>query len=406
MGRYAGELIPAGDLPAYKGQRYEAEVPATLDLTEQAELALNGLAGTIDQNGDYQMWFFVFCNSRPPWMEHGGSDSACMPKYAISMPLMRLICGSNKHLDVEQGMQEVLTRWLAEDDGLWYTPYSPKRPWHVNWYGHAGYQEDREDAAQVLTMGAQMLAMMIRQQMDGDPVWDGRVQALARGLERIAVKQGDYAYYPDGGFGGAFVYPKSGWRKTGEPGGEHEGGEGSVLCYQGYQLRSLSLWAAKTGDEQALDFAGRLARFIMKPKFWGGLTDPVLINGQERGHVNSHFHARAIALRGLLEYGLVAGDAEACQFVRSSYDYMRALGIWEMGFIPTFPDASHAHYHYMEGCFIGDWVALGVKLSEGGYADCWEDTDCLIRNHLIEGQLADRSLVARVVANSPAYARP
>ena len=256
----------------------------------------------------------------------------------------------------------------------------------------------------MLSMGAEMLALMIRQQMDGDPGWDPVLRHMARGLEAIAVKKEDYAYYPDGGFGAAFVYPKSGWRRTDEPGGEHEGGEGSVLAYQGYQLRALSLWASRSGDEQALEFAGRLARFIMKPKFWGGVTDPVLTAGQERGHVDSHFHARAIAQRGLLEYGLVAGDAAACEFVRSSYEYMRSFGIPEIGFIPTFPDASHAHYHYIEGCFLGDWVALALKLSEGGYGDYWEDVDRMARNHLVEGQLVDRELLARVVARSPEYA--
>ena len=67
-----------------EAKRYQATVPDTLDLAERAELALNGLSGTLDPEGDHQMYFFVFCNTNPPWMEHGGSDSPCMPKYAIS----------------------------------------------------------------------------------------------------------------------------------------------------------------------------------------------------------------------------------------------------------------------------------------------------------------------------------
>ena len=43
-----------------------------------------------------------------------------------------------------------------------------------------------------------------------------------------------------------------------------------------------------------MDLAGKLARFVMKRKFWGGFSDAPLVAANERGHVNSHFHARAI----------------------------------------------------------------------------------------------------------------
>ncbi len=43
----------------------------------------------------------------------------------------------------------------------------------------------------------------------------------------IAVHRGDYCYYPDGGFGEPFNYPRSGWIRTDEPKSEIEGGEGA-----------------------------------------------------------------------------------------------------------------------------------------------------------------------------------
>jgi hypothetical protein len=94
-----------------------------------------------------------------------------------------------------------------------------------------------------------------------------------------------------------------------------------VLCYEGYQTRALVMWTARTGSERALDLAGKLTRFMLKPKLWGGLCDAELCSAKERGHVDSHFHARAIELRGILEYGLVARDWEA-------YEYMRPIGIF------------------------------------------------------------------------------
>ena len=394
------KLVSAHALPAYQGERYQAEAPDTLDLADRAALALNGIGGTTDPDRDYQMYFEICCATDPPYMLHGGSDGSCTPKFAVSLPLMRVACGSDRYLDIEQGMFDTLVDWISEDDGLLYAVYSPKRPWHVNWYDHMrthpDYQAMTEDAALPPTSAWMMLAMLIRQQMDGDPAWEPLLKGMARGLESIAIDRGDYAYYPDGGFGQAFVYPRSGWMKTDEPGGEREGGEGSVLCYQGCQLRAMSLWAARAGDEQALEFAGKLARFIMKPKFWGGVSDPTPSSGKQRGHVDFPTHHRAIALRGLLEYGLVVGDPYICDFVRTSYEHMRSFGMPETGFIPTSP-----RDETMEACFIGDYTALALKLSLSGYGDYWEDVDRMVRNQMVEDQLADRGLLERIIASSP-----
>ena len=86
---------------------------------------------------------------------------------------------------------------------------------------------------------------------------------------------------------------------------------------------------------------------------------------------------------------------------------MKSFGIPEIGFIPTFMGAEPTAGHMadegatnpikMEGCFLGDLVALTVRLSESGYGDYWEDADRLIRNHLIEAQVTDRALVERIL---------
>lgn len=376
------------------GQFCEAEVPDTLDLAERAALALNGLGGTVDPADEYMMYFGVYLNARPPYMQHGGPDTTCTPKFLEAMPQMRVMCGSDQHTDTEQGMLDSLVRCISEEDGLYYAVYSPRRPWHMRTHTHM-YGTKPEDCAVVGSSGMMMLALLCYREIQNTTRWDEHIKALARGMEKVAIHHEDYAYYPDGGFGEAFSYPKSGWLKTDEPADEHEGGEGSVTAYHGYQIRGLSRWAAVSGDEQALELAGKLARFVMKPKFWGNPTDPSLVAGRELGHVDSHFHARAIALRGLLEYGIVAGDMRACDFVRASYEYMRTYGISEIGFVPTWMGPQ------MEGCMLGDLVAMTIRMSDAGLGDYWEDADRIIRNHLAEAQYVDKSVLERVVANSP-----
>jgi hypothetical protein len=168
-----------------------------------------------------------------------------------------------------------------------------------------------------------------------------------------------------------------------------------VLAYYGNQIRGLAMWAQRSGDEQALNLAGKLARFVMKPKFWGNPADPAHVIGREQGHVDYHFHNYAIALKGLLECGVVSGDARLCDFVRSAYEYMRSYGISSIGFVPCYPPGAHT----MEGCLLGDLVALAVKMSRAGIGDYWDDADRIIRNHLAEAQYLRRDLLERVSQN-------
>ena len=393
-----------------EGERYADTLPDTLDLVERGELALHGMCNTVDPDNEALMFTEVHFCHRPPMMRHRGGDWDCTPKFAEVIPQMRVMCGSDKYTEIEAQMLDYLVSSISPDDGLLYIIYDPKRPWHADQHGHA-YAVEPEDVGTIVGSATLVLALLTRRALERTDRWDATLSALARGIERIAIEKDDYAYYPDGGFGSAFSYPRTGWRKTDEPGDEHEGGEGSVVAYHGGQIRALARWAACSGDEQALDTAGKLARFVMKPKFWGGFSNPPSGNGREHGHSDSHFHARAIALRGLLEYGSVANDTFACDFVRCSYEYMKSFGIPEIGYIPTFMGEEATDDQMgnqgaknpllMEGCFLGDLVALTVKLAESGYGDYWEDADRVIRNHLIESQVTDREVLERIVAHAP-----
>jgi hypothetical protein len=392
-----------------EGERYTDTVPDTLDLAERADLALHGMCNTVDPDNEALVFFEVhFCHC-PPMMRHRGGDWECVPEFAEAIPRMRLMCGSDKYTDIEAQMLNYLVSCVSPDDGLQYIIYDPKRPWHADQHSYM-YPVETEDLGTIMGSGLLMLALLARRDLERTDRWDAVLSGMARGIERVAIEKDDYAYYPDGGFGHGFSYPRSGWRKTDEPSDEHEGGEGSVVAVHGAQIRALARWAACSGDERALNFAGKLARFVMKPKFWGGFSNPASSNGREHGHSDSHFHARAMVLRGLLEYGLVANDPFVCDFVRCSYENMRSSGIPEIGYIPTFMGAEptedmnkkgSANPFLMEGCFLGDLVALTVKLSESGYGDYWEDADRVIRNHLIESQITDRGLLERIVAHAP-----
>ena len=374
-----------------EGERYAATVPDTLDLAERAAIAINGLGGTLDPHSDYDHFFRVTYSSKPPYMYHLAFDATNTAKFAESFPFMRVMSGSCQHVDAEHAMMSSLVSRLSSDDGLYYNIYKPERPWHST--GHPGYTQGTEDFANLSGNGRMLRSMITWRERDGDPAWDDRIRALARGLEDIAVHREKYAYYPDGGIAEAFTYPRSGWRHTNEPSSETEGGEGSVVAYHGHALLGLAWWHQVSGDEQALGLARKLAAFIMLPKFWGGDSAATLPMDRERGHFNTHFHARMIALRGLLQFAITTDDRRIKDFVRFSYEYARTHGIPRIGY---FTLADHS-----EGCTLGDMTAMAIKLSDAGVGDYWDDVDCIARNLLVEQQLVRADLLERISECGP-----
>jgi DUF1680 family protein len=263
-----------------------------------------------------------------------------------------------------------------------------------------------------------MRAAMVRWQATGDEDCRRMADELCAGMRRIAVDRGDISHYPEkGGWGEPTTYPRSGWRETGEAAGETEGVEGSMTGYHAHPIYAAALWHRLTGSEVALDLAGRLARYCLQPRFWGGLPDPdrerarqqglgghiaarlpdpAFVAGAEQGHWCSHFHARATVLRGLLEYARAAGDQRISEFVRRAYEFSLGQGIARIGWINCFPAATNT----MEGCALGDLVALAIRLTDAGLGDYWDDVDAIVRNHLVEGQLVDAAALRRVAEAS------
>ncbi|NLG29456.1 MAG: hypothetical protein GX557_16220, partial [Chloroflexi bacterium] len=123
-------------------------VPATLDLTDNARLAINGLLGSLDPERDYEPYFLTFFDVHPAYTIHWSSmPSGVLPKYLEALPLMRLMSGSTAQLDIEQGMLEAVARNCAED-GMIYDLAIPSRPWNSGvGYGVAGWNEDYANMA-------------------------------------------------------------------------------------------------------------------------------------------------------------------------------------------------------------------------------------------------------------------
>jgi hypothetical protein len=362
-----------------KGTTYDVQVPATLDLAERATIAINGLTGVLDPKGIHEMYFIVGFGCHPPFMYKDTTGwPTNNPKFAESLPMMRVMSGSDQNLDLERDMMQSMLATIGSD-GLYYAIVSPDRPWHEG-VGHK-YPTTGEDFANTYGNARMLLALMAWYAREPDPTLWNAMGKMAHGLADMAIVKDDYAYYPDGQIGEAFSRPRSGWRDTTEPAVEKMGAEGSMFMYHGGQIRAMTRWYEMSGDKSILDMVSRLVRFVLKPKFWGVEGEQPGLHGAEHGHFFGHYHAHLSLLRGLLEYGRVTHDRHLLDFVRESYEYCRQYGLPQIGWF--------APQGWAEGCAIGDMVALSARLADYGLGDYWEDVEQIARNHLVEQQLID-----------------
>ena len=123
---YIRPEIPKVEIPPYIGDRYEELVPATLDLSERAHLAINGLVGPTNPKMDYELYWRVEFFRNPPVMYHDFKDW-CQLKFMEALPLMRIITGSDDRSPVDRVWTDVTLKSIGPD-GLYYIPMKG-RPW-------------------------------------------------------------------------------------------------------------------------------------------------------------------------------------------------------------------------------------------------------------------------------------
>ena len=371
--------------------------PETLDLSDRAATALNALAGTLDPEYKYEIYFQARFFANPPFMYHETTGLPTNnPKYAESFPMMRVMSGSKSFVDVEKGMMDAMLSLIAAD-GLYYSPALSSRPWNKDLYPGPG---SNQDFANVYGNSRALLAFMAWMQYEPGGPWEEKAAGIARALSRIAVRRDDYAYFPDSRIGEAFSYPKSGWPNTDEPEVEAMGAEGSMFVYHCGPIRALTRWYKVSGDKQALDTAARLVRFVTKKRFWGAKGVPDDITSADRAYFTGHMHGHTAMLYALVEYAAATADSELMNFVRDGYEFARHHGIPRLGaWLNDSPD--------VEVCTISDMIATAIKLTEAGMGDYYEDVDQAVRNQLIESQFLRADFLQQIADAAPKHiARP
>ena len=376
---YMNPVVPEVDRPEYKGQRYQALVPDTLDLAERAALAVNGMTGPTDPDADYEIyWQAAFLNN-PPYMIQTFNDH-CQVKYHEALPLMRLASGSSQREEVDQRWMEVVMQ-MQGPDGLLYYPLVG-RPWGRN--GDScpiyGTIPEADQFTEPFANGRLLGAIAIYYQLTGDERWKTLGERIVDRLTEIAVHKENVAYftkpiYAMGEVSDAGIVPDS-W--TG-------------ICFAMVPT-GLSQFYSATGYEPALALSGDLARYV---RYHGDIFD---LEGRFIGG-RIHFHGHTLALLGLLHYGAAAQDWDMIQFARKGYEYAKTHMISTVGFAPEL--ITPAEYETSEICSVADMISLGIKLTLAGAGDYWDEVDRWIRNQFAEGQLTSTEWVDQMVKDKP-----
>ena len=396
---YVREKIPDFDVPPYEGERYEALVPDTLDIQERAALAVNGLTSPTDPLADYEMYWIVHFNHNPPVMQHDWNDH-CQHKFMEALPLMRIASGSDLNSEVDRAWMGMALHQLGPD-GLAYTPVGG-RPWaaiglssYVPTGENTGVKtfDEMDQYLDTMWCGRLMSAMLLYHKRDGGSVWRESVERLVDALTNVAVDRGHYAYYSPSSL---FVLKDS----TLDYGRTQPLRAGFTVVWE---VLGLAHAYRELGYEPALPHARKLINYLLEEVRYVD-EDGRFVPGVPEHPGMTHFHAHTYALLSMLEYGLVAGDDSLVEIARKGYEYGRAKGEVLTGYFPEF--FGNEQLEHCELCEVGDMIALGLKLSQAGLGDYWDDVDRWVRNMFAEGQLTPAKVdwLQRYSANQPVSA--
>ena len=398
---YVDESVAEAELPAphFAGERYEAEVPDTLDLTEHAVYAINAYTRMLDPALDYKFIGNANFVHRPPLLILGGGYE-CSSKQLESLVLMRVMSGSMYNAEIDNKFIGSLLH-ITGHDGFCYAPWA-KIAWQPNYRSGAPTGEDkvsttRHPYASAWEASRQVLALCMWHQQSGFPLWAEQIEKKINRLRELAVWQDDYCYLARR----FYLLSDKGPVEGPEPTGEWS------LFDAMFSVAGLSLYSRIAGHEPALDLAGALTRRVMHD------SEAYTPDGRWLTH---HFHTNTGALIGLLEYATTINDHDLVAFVQKSYEFGKAVGEPLVGYyaehVPGFYDIRgfelDVDHKTCETCEVADMLVLGVKLSRAGAGEYWEDVDRSIRNQFIENQITRTDWPERFEENpqTPHYRPP
>ncbi len=150
---------------------------------------------------------------------------------------------------------------------------------------------------------------------------------------------------------------------------------------RGFIIKSLMTWVRLTGSKPALDQAGKLVRVCF--------DESPLFTPDNTFRQGGHMHGNLRTLVGAADYALYANDPVLFSRVDALYRYVRSEGT-RFGFLPEVIGRK-GDIVSCETCALMDFLGLAVTLANNGHPEYWGDIERMVRNQMVESQVADVS---------------
>jgi hypothetical protein len=351
-----------GEIPIkpFVGERYEAEVPDTLDLAYHANEAINFLTRCIaPESKDYCIFHLMHGQFNPTIFEIGhGSNQNQNAKWAESVVMMRAMTGSSWNTAGDQMLMSSLVRFTGPD-GLFYVPVKD-RPWA---YIDPVTQKIGKPFADAFAEGRQLRALATWYQHDHDPMWKEIADRKVKRLLELAIKKDDTLYFKLArGYSPWYVETGEGpVAALGDVGQVFDSLTGdaaaNMVCWM---PQAAATWYKVTGNKDALALARGLSRYLYQ--------DEVFFDRKKkRFHNYGTFFTHS--MNSICSYALVARDNEMIDWVRLGLDQFLEQN-----------DADRTGMMMMHACDYADMLQVMCMLSRSGHGDYWEELDRWIRN--------------------------
>jgi hypothetical protein len=171
----------------------------------------------------------------------------------------------------------------------------------------------------------------------------------------------------------------------------------------GRMIRSLVQLYMLSNNEKALHLAGMFVEDNLRIAFTK--------DGHLTPQAGTHVHSILGTLTGILEYGILARDAEVIRRARQIYEegirHLHSSFGWAKEFIwlPENPlrlrSSGYPDYDIPRGEAnnTGDLVEAALLLGKLGYSSCFDEADRFVRNHLLASQIVDTSWIIEDAEN-------
>jgi Beta-L-arabinofuranosidase, GH127 len=424
---YIRESIPHFEIPRYTGETYSDRVPDTFDIAERCKLGIHALTAIADPRADYEIYGAADFFRNPAAMVHDFNDwTQNQEGFMEALPLLRLASGDSQNSEVDPIWMRSTLHSIGPD-GLLYVPLNG-RPWGrlgsdgVNpvWRKDGSQTKFQDPSvtqfANVSTCQRMIGTMTVYYLRDKNPMWIEVIQAMVRRLNDLAIHRKDYCYFAAGSFEpDAKVDPNAAM-----PTGSLWGVSWNTRLIQGlaqYYRVTHDKPAAALGQEltnYALyhsDVFDSDGRWLLDPEFRGaqGFPDfavPDYVKkqfGREGMRIGGHSHGHMIALLALVDFADAIQHRELWEFCKKIFDWSRQPGE-EYGVslrVGWFPEFYVPGYPSADADPQADMIGVGLKLSDAGLGDYWDEVDRWVRNQFAEQQLTDVTDLKALSARSP-----